>query len=376
MSKKFEQLDDAVKVLLWHLPWDESEKNQPKLLSPEKGPYFYFRRSKSPLHERLTQLIDYRSIPNVFIHGSAHIDNYAKTQFAAGMVDFDRAYLGPYVWDIVCVLMAIHLRNPKHFHKALNKDISEQFQQEYIHHFKHPELNYKTFAPLDKVNVKSWEENIHNYLKSGKKWAKQLSSENLSDNDPFATSLLEEFIHHHPLKDSFKNYKIKTVAFGNGSFGRKRYLYILEKKKSGPVIIDIKQTKNYSAMPWNFMKWYRNPFTTDGQRLLEACKYYAPKFAEKESYALVNGVDYWGREVPILNRKPDKLFDKDKQIAFAVSAGSQLGRGHRLSLYEIEQDDFLKQFTQLMPEVVKITNVLLEETMAMWEEYVKRYGDT
>jgi len=375
MGKKFNQLDDSVKVLLWHLPWDEMGKNQERLLHPEKGPYFYFRRSKSPLQERLIQLIDHSKIPRVMIHGSAHVDNYSKTKDAFGLVDFDRAYRGPYIWDVICLLMAIHLRNPEHHEQPLAPSIRETFQEYYLSHFLHPDQFYIPYKPLENITLKPWEENIEEYMKSNKKWAKQLSEAPIELSDPFATTLLHEFLAHHPRKKIFSDFEICNISFASGSFGRKRYLYLLKNKKGESIFLDIKETKNFLAAPWKHVQFYKNPYASDGERLFESTKIYAPDFLAYESYATLKGVDYWGREIPILNRKPNKTFCEEEQIDFAMAGGSQLGRGHRLSLYEASPEEFLQHFRLEYPRLIEITNLLLEEVLAVWGRYCEVYGN-
>lgn len=373
--KKFDQMDDEVKSLLWHHPWDENEKSQAKLLEPDTGAYYYFRRSKSAVNERLTQLIDHRKIPNVFIHGSPHIDNYAKTLAGAGMVDFDRAYVGPYVWDLLCVLLATSFRNPKHEQKPINQQIIDSLLEAYLYSYQHPEEDYQRFEPLENINPKEWELDSRTYLKSEKKWAKRLSLTALETDDPVAVPLLNSFIRNSPDQSQYSAYQIQQIAYASGTFGRKRYIYVLgQDPKSSPILVDIKQTKNYLAMPWRYVRWYKNPYQHDGQRLCEAAKLYAPGFAPGESYATLNGVDYWGRLIPTLNRKPAKIFDEEQQVQFALSAGSQLGRGHRLSLQEISQQDFQQHLIKTYPELVTAAQTIKEELVIVWRAYCQQFG--
>lgn len=374
MRKKFSQLEDAVKVLLWHLPWDEAEKHRELLLHPEKGPYFYFRRSKSPLHERLTQLVNHSKVPNVLIHGSPHIDNYAKTQFGAGMIDFDRAYRGPYLWDMVCLLIAIHLRNPDSHYCDISKNIAQTLQESYLASFNQPETPYQLYTPLENVILKPWEENMKGYAKSEKKWASQKNTFPVDVQDPFANALLQDLLSHHPQATAISSHHVSKIFYASGSFGRRRYIYLLEKNRAQPIFMDIKETKNFLASTWTYTKWYKNPYPSEGRRLFEAAKIYAPDFYQHESYASLKGIDYWGREIPSLNRKPNKIFTTEEQLAFAIAGGSQLGRGHRLSLYDISENHFINYFNQNYSNVIAVTNVLLQELMAVWEEYQRIYG--
>ncbi|MDE2291466.1 MAG: dTMP kinase, partial [Elusimicrobia bacterium] len=65
----------------------------------KRGVHFYFRNMLLPMQERFAQLMDLSAMPQAFLHGSPHVDNYAKSARGAAMVDFDRSRLGPYAWD-------------------------------------------------------------------------------------------------------------------------------------------------------------------------------------------------------------------------------------------------------------------------------------
>lgn len=48
----------------------------------KRGAHFYFRNRPLPMRERFAGLMDMASAPRVFLHGSPHIDNYAKSNQA------------------------------------------------------------------------------------------------------------------------------------------------------------------------------------------------------------------------------------------------------------------------------------------------------
>ena len=86
------------------------ERLQNKLDDRDKAQFLFFRLMGPALQKRITQLVDMQGIPTVFIHGNPQLDNYAKTMTGAGMVDFDRSRMGPYVWDIMRFYASLTLR--------------------------------------------------------------------------------------------------------------------------------------------------------------------------------------------------------------------------------------------------------------------------
>jgi hypothetical protein len=66
-------------------------------------PHNYFRFVNRPFSEAVCGLFDddQGSLPDVNLHGDAHIEQYAVTSLGRGLVDFDDAARGPYVVDLV-----------------------------------------------------------------------------------------------------------------------------------------------------------------------------------------------------------------------------------------------------------------------------------
>lgn len=371
-------MDDTLpKILFWHYLEDEPENIHHKLLDTKLGPYLYFRRSKTPLQAYLTQLIPHENIPRVFLHGSPHIDNYAKTTWGYGMTDFDRAYVGPYIWDIVCVLLAINLRNPETHHQALAQNIYQTFFEVYFKHFEQPDLDYLCYHPLEMRPLKPWEQDIDLYLKEQHKWAKKLYHAEISIDDTLALALLEAYKLNSADRELFTAYHLKKIARTYGSFGRRRYLYLLEhdQQPTAPIMLDIKETRNYLALDWPHNQWYTSPCEHQGERMIKAAQLYAPNSIKNESYATLNGIQYWGRQIPILNKKPAKFFRPSDQLAFAIAAASQLGRGHRLGLEENQPNKLQVHFEKNYAKLAQIIETIQIELLNHWALFVDRYED-
>lgn len=362
-----------IRTLFWHYLADEPHSVQSKLVDLETGPYLFFRRSKTPIQARLAQLFPAQDVPRVFLHGSPHIDNYAHMSTGYGIIDFDRAYIGPYVWDIVCSLLAINLRNPETHNGPIPKSVRHHFYETYLEHFQHPDLAYQPYAPLEKIKAKKWETDITVYLEDNHKWAKKLHHTALPLDDPIANAVLEEYKKHLSDSTLLSNHELTQAGRAAGSFGRRRYLYVLAAKdeKTAPVMLDIKETRNYLEADWPHNEWYQSPCAHQGQRMVEAARLHTPTCAPLESYATVNGIQYWGRQVPILNRKPGKIFNEANQVAFAICAASQLGRGHRLGLQATDPSVMLEHFKEHFDTLITITEKIQTELLSVWQASIR-----
>jgi hypothetical protein len=59
-----------------------------------------------PMRNRLSELIDLSKAPRVFLHGNPHINNFARFPGGSAMIDFDRTCIGPYLWDLVRLMVS------------------------------------------------------------------------------------------------------------------------------------------------------------------------------------------------------------------------------------------------------------------------------
>jgi hypothetical protein len=68
-----------------------------------KSPHDYFRFVNRPFADAVCALFDdvRDSLPDVNLHGDAHVEQYAVTSIGRGLTDFDDSARGPYVVDLV-----------------------------------------------------------------------------------------------------------------------------------------------------------------------------------------------------------------------------------------------------------------------------------
>ncbi|HEX4047888.1 MAG TPA: dTMP kinase, partial [Elusimicrobiota bacterium] len=162
-------------------------------LHEKRGAHFYFRNMLLPMQDRFAQLMDMASMPKVFLHGSPHIDNYAKSAQGAAMVDFDRARVGPYAWDLVRLMVSMSLRQKKDADGLLDPDVLKQLKKGYLRGFRHPDRPFSEVRQLKDVEPEKDEESTNAYLKADGKWAKEMRSSPLKTNDPDVVKLIDGY---------------------------------------------------------------------------------------------------------------------------------------------------------------------------------------
>ncbi len=334
------------KIELIHFPCDDSPKAQKQIQKADTGLHHYFRRVKEGVQTLFASQFDYENTPNVFVFGSPHIDNYAKTNTGIGLIDFDRAYWGPYAWDLFVVLLSLSLRQAKSPTDYLKKSVTQNFLDGYLQAYSQPEDNFSIYQPLADQKPKAWQLDGNAYLSAEKKWAKKLFQHPLPADDAYLKALVKGFIEHSDDKTSFASFKILHAGRAPGSMGRVHNIIALEQSKTKQIrLIDIKPTKDYLINQYSYNQFYKNLFNHDGIRMIAASDLHAPGITGLESYLTLNGIEYWGRELPTINIKIKGNLDREQQEHYAYAVGTQIGRSHGLSIKKHHRKQLLKHLT-------------------------------
>ena len=94
----------AVVAALRVSPESPELRTRPALTNQlRETPHNYFRFINRPFSEAVCRLFDdvRGSLPDVTLHGDAHLEQYAVTSLGRGLTDFDASARGPYVIDLV-----------------------------------------------------------------------------------------------------------------------------------------------------------------------------------------------------------------------------------------------------------------------------------
>jgi hypothetical protein len=128
----------------------------PKLLERIlERPYNYFRFTNIQFAEavclRFQKQLD--AIPNVNLHGDAHLENYAVTERGRGLTDFDDATVGPMVLDLVRFGVSVHLACRVNGWEDKAESIVKSFLSSYGAALENPELTIPPPQLVDRIRA-------------------------------------------------------------------------------------------------------------------------------------------------------------------------------------------------------------------------------
>lgn len=312
-------------------PSGDAENIRRNYLNEKRGAHFYFRNMLLPMQARFAQLMDMASTPRALLHGSPHVDNYAKSAQGAAMVDFDRSRVGPYSWDLVRLMVSLSLRRKKDANGLLDKEVLKQMKKGYLRGFRHPDRPFSEVRELKDIEPEDDELSTNAYLEANKKWAKEMRRNALPADDADVVKLVNSWASGRA-DGVLNDYYIEEAGRGQGSMGfRGLFLVVLAPKdeKAGldRILLNIKATRTDPDT-----EWYESPYGSEAERMRAAAELYAPGWELRAGGAVLGGVEYYARQLDPLNAKIKKMMGADLQEDFAYAVGTQLGRAHRLSL--------------------------------------------
>ncbi|MDE2143532.1 MAG: dTMP kinase [Elusimicrobia bacterium] len=351
-------------------PAGDAENIRANYLHEKRGAHFYFRNMLLPMQTRFAQLMDMGAMPKVFLHGSPHVDNYAKSAQGAAMVDFDRARVGPYAWDLVRLMVSLSLRRKKDGDGLLEPDVLKQLKKGYLRGFRHPDRPFSEMRELKNVEPEDDEVSTDAYLAADKKWAKEMRANTLPVNDPDVLKLIAGYAKTQE-PGFLDEYFIEEAGRGQGSMGfRGLFLVVLapRDKKSGRdrILLNIKATRTDPDT-----EWYKNPYPSEVERMHAAAELYAPGWTLRPGSATLDGVEYDVRPISPQNVKLKKMLNREQLLDLAYSAGTQLGRAHRLSLTGATPAQLEKHLEDHFDEIAAAGLTIRDEIVDAHARYLK-----
>ncbi len=352
-------------------PAGDADNIRMNYLHEKKGAHFYFRNMLLAMQDRFAQLMDMASMPHVFLHGSPHVDNYAKTAEGAAMVDFDRSRVGPYAWDLVRLMVSLSLRQKKE-HGFLDPEVSRQLKKGYLRGLRHPEKPFSEMRKLKDAEPSNEETSTNAYLAADKKWAHEMRQNPLPHDDPAIMTLLSGYMQNRNEPELLKEYFVEEAGRGAGSMGfRDIILVVLAPRdpKSGKdrLLLNMKQVRDDPDTTW-----YKNPYPTNGERMREAAELYAPGWELRPGFATLDGKEYYIRALPPMNAKLKKMLDQEDQRDLAYAVGTQLGRAHALSLKDgATRENLEAALEKQYQDILKAGETIREEIVEAHARYIK-----
>jgi dTMP kinase len=336
----------------------------------KRGVHFYFRNMLLPMQERFAQLMDMSAMPRVFLHGSPHVDNYAKSAQGAAMVDFDRSRVGPYAWDLVRLMVSLSLRAKKPADGLLDAPVLKALKKGYRHGFRHPDRPFSEARMLKDEEPKKGETSVDAYLKDGK-WAREMRANPLPVDDPGVVALVADYAARRG-DGLLTDYRVEEAGRGQGSMGfRGLYLVVLAPRNPASgrdrILLNIKAARTDPDT-----EWYKSPYPDEVSRMLAASELYAPGWEVGKGGASLDGVEYYVREIPPQNAKIKKMLNKEQQADLAYAVGTQLGRAHRLSLQDAAPEALEAALESQFDGVVAAGLTIRDEIAAAHARYLKR----
>lgn len=316
-------------------------------LTSRDARYLFFRMACPIMQSKLPKMWDLSKTPLTFVHGNPHIDNYVKTHQGSAMVDFDRARIGPYCWDIIRFLSSLSFRREES-DGFLDRRVIDYFLDAYIIHYHNPDVPSKNLRVLKNTVPEKWQRTTRDYLKGNKRWVKKMRENSLSPKSEMVQQILIKYLGSRNDLSLLDDYVLSEVGLTVGSFGKKHLIYALIPKNPDShldsILLDIKEVYMEKDS-----KYFFSPCPHHGERMILASKIYADGMEERLGFCTHLDKQYWGRQVPCFAAKVKKYLNKDEQYDFASTVGSILGKGHRKGLVDSKnpqniEKDLLENF--------------------------------
>jgi len=348
-------------------PFTDSHRLRSNYLHHKRGDHFYFRNMKLRMQERFVDMIDHKDIPQVFVHGSPHLDNYSRNERCMAMVDFDRSRNGPYAWDLVRVLTSVlyRQRNPQ----PLTSGLADELFLGYRAGFKKPGNPFKEMDLLADVELDSPEFPVRDYLAQNKKWALELRRFVIPKEDEEMNQVLRGYLRSIEQVDLLDTYQVALAGKARGSMGRIRYLVLLtcDDPTKDWILLEIKHVREDEDN-----EWYSNPFEHHGERMRHASQLYAPGWDLCEGYTTLSGVQYWGHRLPTVNLKLKKPLSVHDQLDFLYCVGQQLGRAHAISQVDGSRKELLRHLEAHEFKLIESAHTMKHELDHAYNEYLEK----
>ncbi|PIP83932.1 MAG: hypothetical protein CO113_02145 [Elusimicrobia bacterium CG_4_9_14_3_um_filter_62_55] len=353
-------------------PEGDSERLRANYRKKRRGLEFYFRNAFFPMQKRFAQLFELDAMPRVFLHGNPHLDNYAKTHHGAAMVDFDRSRVGPYAWDLLRFLVSLSISQKRPGSELLPEATLAALREGYLAGFRRPEKGYREMKKLRKTKPTREERSTRAYVEGGLKWVEEMRARPLAVDDARVAALLAGYAANRGEPELLEDFFIAEAGLGVGSMGERERIVLLLKPRDAHsradwILLDLKENRNDPDD-----RWFATPFPSDGERMLRASELYAPGWADGPGWTLYEGKVWSGRRIPTQNAKLKRALGAKELADLAGAVGSQLGRGHRLSLQSAAPDFLEAHLRDHWDELVASAAAIKRELTAAHRRYLRK----
>ncbi len=295
------------------------------------GPHGYFRFVNVPFSDTLCQRFseEIEGLPSVNLHGDAHVEQYAVTNFGRGLTDYDDSSSGPALLDLVRFGTSLRLVCQERGWQSHEQPILDEFLRGYVEALDDPDreveepeiaTQIREGFSRDRAEFLAWVDDIMTELDDDERRRFELAARDYID------AMVES--HRSLPRDFFTIKKVGTHPLGIGSALDMKYLVRVEGPTSDPnddVILEAKEVRDLSGIRCIGHTQNLDPF-----RVLVGQARIAYRPYPYLGYAQIEGHTFWihgwadnYKEMDLHEiESPEVLRD----IAYDV--GLQLGRGH------------------------------------------------
>ncbi len=322
------------------------------------------------MQARFCELADVESIPTAFIHGNPHLDNYAKTQAGAAMVDFDRSRFGPYAYDVPRFLISVSLKRARPDAEFLHPVVIDSFRRGYL--FGLSGLGHEEMGKLKDKRPKKWQRSTRAYVRSKKRWGARLAKHAIDAELPRVRAMLRSYLESRDELEVMDTHRLEAAAEVPGSMGKLHTLMLLTPvdNSEDQRLVDVKETYDERDCAHFF-----NPFDHNGRRMVEAGELHAPGWEVAPGWASFGGKDYWCREIPTQSLKLKRPLEDVQQVDLCFAVASQLGRAHRVSMPSLETDEHAEHFETSYAEWVELAAQMKRELEMAHVVYLSSFAE-
>lgn len=367
-------------------PKNDREDLKERFQDPELGLEGFLRKSHGKVLTRFAELAgrDFMgAYPVADLHGNPNVGNVARNEWGASLTDFDRAVRGPAVWDVARFLVdAFTLQRQLKLHPS----VLQSFEAGYALGVRHPELG-RLQQPRLLLTKKAKNEGmtVRQYVKKEKKTVRAMREHPIENagEDPKIKALVEGYLTSVGRADILRDYHIAEAGQDQGAAigarERERFIVLLKphdkRDEDGDrrdwILLGLKETHadEYAQLG---LPWFGDEFKTHGPRMAHASRIYSPPAQLPIGYASFEGREFYGRPMPIVNEKVERLLSREEMQDAAFFVGAQLGSGHARSLKSASPEELLARFeASFRSVVVPAAETIVREGQAAHRRYLK-----
>jgi hypothetical protein len=355
----------------------------PKLLKRIlEGPYNYFRFTNIRFAEAVCLRFQKHlgALPNVNLHGDAHLENYAVTERGRGLTDFDDATVGPMVLDLVRFGVSVHLACRANGWEDKAESIVKSFISSYGAALENPELTIPPPELVRRIRA-SFTANTNLLLKADEKLMRPLG-EPLEKFEPYFKQFVDQMKDPYPDLPPyfFEIKKAGRLKVGIGSALDEKYLVEVEgatKAHADNLLLEIKEVTDLRGISCILLR-EAIPMRPIVMQALLAYKPY-----RYTGFIIVPRAEGSGKEREFwVHEWYDNYHELSIRTSFqspadlrniAADVGVQLGLGHPRNIYDSDTSGLRRRLVSVLAglqgEIEQTVSDLTRQTVAAWEQF-------